>query len=276
MGTEIRNLAAQYSGCEFVFTDIAELDITDSQAVRDAVSDNNIDVVINCAAYTAVDAAETDEVRARVLNADAPALLAKAVAERGGEMVQISIDYVFDGQGHTPYTEQMPTGPQSVYGSTKLAGEEAVMAANPKHVIVRTAWLYSPYGHNFVKTMLRLGRERERLNVVYDQIGTPTYAADLAKAVLDIVQRKGKTYGVYHYSNEGVTSWFDFTKAILKLAGITTCDVQPILTAEYPTPATRPAYSVLSKAKIKDVYGVKVPYWEDSLRQCLKELGENV
>ena len=276
MGTEIRNLAAQYSGCEFVFTDIAELDITDSQAVRDAVSDNNIDVVINCAAYTAVDAAETDEVRARVLNADAPALLAKAVAERGGERVQISTDYVFDGQGHTPYTEQMPTGPQSVYGSTKLAGEEAVMAANPKHVIVRTAWLYSPYGHNFVKTMLRLGRERERLNVVYDQIGTPTYAADLAKAVLDIVQRKGKTYGVYHYSNEGVTSWFDFTKAILKLAGITTCDVQPILTAEYPTPATRPAYSVLSKAKIKDVYGVKVPYWEDSLRQCLKELGENV
>ena len=276
LGTEIRNIAGLYEECEFVFTDVEELDITDGTAVRAAVNGNAIDLVINCAAYTAVDRAETDEPRARVLNGEAPVLLAKAVADRGGEIIQISTDYVFGGQSCTPYTEEMPTGPQSVYGLTKLNGEKGVMAANPRHVIVRTAWLYSPYGNNFVKTMLRLGRERDKLVVVYDQVGSPTYAADLAKAVLQIATAKEKTYGIFHYSNEGAVSWYDFTKAIHRMVGITECDVQPILTKEYPTPAKRPAYSVFSKAKIKRVYGVSVPYWEDSLRECLKRMGENM
>ena len=274
LGTEIRNIAANYEGCEFVFTDVEELDITDGTAVRAAINANAIDLVINCAAYTAVDRAEDDENRARVLNGEAPVLLAKAVAERGGEIIHISTDYVFGGQGSTPYSEDMPTGPQSVYGLTKLNGEKGVIAANPRHVIVRTAWLYSPYGNNFVKTMLRLGRERDRLGVVYDQIGSPTYAADLAKAILKIATAKDKVYGIFHYSNEGAVSWYDFTKAIHRLAGITDCEVQPILTKEYPTPAKRPAYSVFNKAKIKRVYGVRVPYWEDSLCECLKRMGE--
>ena len=276
LGTEIRNIAGLYEECEFVFTDVEELDITDGTAVKAAVNGNAIDLVINCAAYTAVDRAETDEPRARVLNGEAPVLLAKAVADRGGEIIQISTDYVFGGQSCTPYTEEMPTGPQSVYGLTKLNGEKGVMAANSHHVIVRTAWLYSPYGNNFVKTMLRLGRERDKLGVVYDQVGSPTYAADLAKAVLQIATAKEKTYGIFHYSNEGAVSWYDFTKAIHRIVGITGCDVQPILTKEYPTPAKRPAYSVFSKAKIKRVYGVSVPYWEDSLRECLKRMGENM
>lgn len=274
LGTEIRNIAGIYEGCEFVFTDVEELDITDGTAVRAAVNGNAIDTVINCAAYTAVDRAEADEARARVLNGEAPVLLAKAVADRGGEIIQISTDYVFGGQSCVPYTEDMPTGPQSVYGLTKLNGEKGVIAANPRHVIVRTAWLYSPYGNNFVKTMLRLGRERDRLGVVYDQVGSPTYAADLAKAVLKIATAKEKSFGIFHYSNEGALSWYDFTKTIHRLAGITGCDVQPILTKEYPTPAKRPAYSVFSKAKIKRAYGVSVPYWEDSLRECLERMGE--
>lgn len=274
LGTEIRNIAGIYEGCEFVFTDVEELDITDGTAVRAAVNGNAIDTVINCAAYTAVDRAEADEARARVLNGEAPVLLAKAMADRGGEIIQISTDYVFGGQSCVPYTEDMPTGPQSVYGLTKLNGEKGVIAANPRHVIVRTAWLYSPYGNNFVKTMLRLGRERDRLGVVYDQVGSPTYAADLAKAVLKIATAKEKSFGIFHYSNEGALSWYDFTKAIHRLAGITGCDVQPILTKEYPTPAKRPAYSVFSKAKIKREYGVSVPYWEDSLRECLERMGE--
>ncbi|MBO4486953.1 MAG: dTDP-4-dehydrorhamnose reductase [Bacteroidaceae bacterium] len=272
LGTEIRNQAENCNGCDFIFTDIAELDITNETAVNAAILGNAVDIVVNCAAYTAVDKAESNEPLARQLNASAPGLLAKAVAERGGEIIHISTDYVFDGQGCVPYTESMPTAPQSVYGLTKLAGEKAVVAATDRHIIIRTAWLYSPYGNNFVKTMLRLGRERTKLNVVYDQVGSPTCAADLAKAILKIVQTEAKTYGVFHYSNEGVISWYDFTKAIHRLAGITQCDVQPILSREYPTPAVRPAYSVLHKGKIKDTYHVAVPYWEDSLSQCIKEI----
>ena len=272
LGTELRNLAPNCAGCVFFFTDVAELDITDAAAVETTVEENEIDLIINCAAYTAVDKAETDEERARVLNAEAPALLANAMARRGGEIIHISTDYVFGGQECTPYTEDMPTAPCSVYGRTKLEGEKGVMAATPRHIIVRTAWLYSPYGNNFVKTMLRLGHERDRLNVVFDQVGSPTYAADLAKALLSIAATKDKTYGIFHYSNEGVISWYDFTKAIHRLAGITACDVQPILSAQYPTPAARPAYSVFCKDKIKHTYGVSVPYWEDSLRLCLQRL----
>ena len=274
LGTEIRNLAVKCEGCRFVFTDVEELDITDAAAVEAAVLENETDIVINCAAYTAVDRAEDDEARARVLNAEAPALLAKAVAKRGGGIIHVSTDYVFSGEACTPYTEDMPTGPRSVYGRTKLEGELAVAEANPRHVIVRTAWLYSPYGNNFVKTMLRLGRERDRLNVVFDQVGSPTYAADLAKALLTIATAKEKTYGIFHYSNEGAISWYDFTKAIHRLAGISGCDVQPIMSAEYPTAANRPAYSVLCKEKIKRTYGVSVPYWEDSLRDCILRLNQ--
>ena len=272
LGSALRAAVADCEDCNFVFTDIAELDITDVQAVGRAVEDNAVDLIINCAAYTAVDRAESDELLATRLNAEAPRLLAEAVAKRGGEIIHVSTDYVFSGEAHSPYTEDEAPCPQTVYGRTKLEGERAVAAANPKHIIVRTAWLYSPYGNNFVKTMLRLGRERDSLGVVYDQIGTPTYAADLAAAILKIAVAANKTYGVFHYSNEGVASWYDFTKSIHRLAGICSCRVSPLLTADYPTPAHRPAYSVLHKGKIHEAYGVDIPYWEDSLGECIRIL----
>lgn len=272
LGSAIRNLSAQCEDTNFIFTDIAELDITDAQAVGRAVEDNAVDLIINCAAYTAVDKAESDELLATRLNAEAPRLLAEAVAKRDGEIIHVSTDYVFSGEAHSPYTEDDAPCPQTVYGRTKLEGERAVAAANPKHIIVRTAWLYSPYGNNFVKTMLRLGRERDSLGVVYDQIGTPTYAADLAAALLKIAVAANKTYGVFHYSNEGAISWYDFTKSIHRLAGICSCRVSPLLTADYPTPAHRPAYSVLHKGKIREAYGVEIPYWEDSLGDCIRIL----
>lgn len=272
LGSALRAVVADCADANFIFTDIAELDITDAQAVGRAVEDNAVDLIINCAAYTAVDRAESDELLATRLNAEAPRLLAEAVAKRGGEIIHVSTDYVFSGEAHSPYTEDDEPCPQTVYGCTKLEGERAVAAANPKHIIVRTAWLYSPYGNNFVKTMLRLGRERDSLGVVYDQIGTPTYAADLAAAILKIAVAPKKTYGVFHYSNEGAISWYDFTKSIHRLAGICSCRVSPLLTADYPTPAHRPAYSVLHKGKIREAYGVDIPYWEDSLGECVRIL----
>ena len=272
LGSALRAAVADCEDCNFVFTDIAELDITDVQAVGRAVEDNAVDLIINCAVYTAVDRAESDELLATRLNAEAPRLLAEAVAKRGGEIIHVSTDYVFSGEAHSPYTEDDEPCPQTVYGRTKLEGERAVAAANPKHIIVRTAWLYSPYGNNFVKTMLRLGRERDSLGVVYDQVGTPTYAADLAAAILKIAVAPKKTYGVFHYSNEGVASWYDFTKSIHRLAGICSCRVSPLLTADYPTPAHRPAYSVLHKGKIREAYGIDIPYWEDSLGECIQIL----
>ena len=272
LGSALRAVVADCEDCNFVFTDIAELDITDIHAVEQAVEDNAVDLIINCAAYTAVDKAESDELLATRLNAEAPRLLAEAVAKRVGEIIHVSTDYVFSGEAHSPYTEDDEPCPQTVYGRTKLEGERALAAANPKHIIVRTAWLYSPYGNNFVKTMLRLGRERDSLGVVYDQICTPTYAADLAAAILKIAVAPNKTYGVFHYSNEGVASWYDFTKSIHRLAGICSCRVSPLLTADYPTPAHRPAYSVLHKGKIREAYGVEIPYWEDSLGECIRIL----
>ena len=272
LGSALRAVVADCEGTNFIFTDIAELDITDIHAVEQAVEDNAVDLIINCAAYTAVDRAESDELLATRLNAEAPRLLAEAVAKRGGEIIHVSTDYVFSGEAHSPYTEDDVPCPQTVYGRTKLEGERALAAANPKHIIVRTAWLYSPYGNNFVKTMLRLGRERDSLGVVYDQIGTPTYAADLAAAILKIAVAANKTYGVFHYSNEGVASWYDFTKSIHRLAGICSCRVSPLLTVDYPTPAHRPAYSVLHKGKIREAYGVDIPYWEDSLGECIRIL----
>ena len=250
---------------------VSSLDITDSAAVLSFVEEHSVDLIVNCAAYTAVDRAESDADRAALLNATAPGYLAAAIQGRGGQLVQISTDYVFDGTAHTPYTEDLPTCPNSVYGRTKLAGEQAVLAANPSALIIRTAWLYSRFGNNFVKTMLRLGREKTELGVIFDQIGTPTYARDLAAAIMAAITQ-GVQPGVYHFSNEGVCSWYDFTKAIHRLAGITTCHVRPLHTTEYPTPAARPHYSVLDKTKIKQTYHLEIPYWEDSLRDCLQEL----
>jgi len=286
LGNEMQLQAKQYPQYNWLFTDVAAaaaatvaggspavsaLDITDRAAVSAFVEQNAIDIIVNCAAYTAVDRAESEPEKAHLLNATAPGYLAEAIEARGGHLIQISTDYVFDGTAHTPYTEEDTTCPASVYGRTKLAGEEAVLAANPQALIIRTAWLYSRFGNNFVKTMLRLGREKEQLGVIFDQIGTPTYARDLATAIMAAVNQ-GIMPGIYHFSNEGVISWFDFTKAIHRIAGITTCRVRPLHTAEYSTPAARPHYSVLDKTKFKQTYNFEVPYWEDSLRDCIAQL----
>lgn len=268
LGNELRVLAAGHPEHRFFFTDIEELDITDREAVTAFVRDNHIDVLVNCAAFTAVDRAESEPQLCRKLNAEAPRLLAEAMQAAGGWMLQVSTDYVFDGTAHTPYREDAPTCPRSVYGSTKLEGEEGVMQACPRSVVVRTAWLYSSFGNNFVKTMLRLGREREELGVIFDQIGTPTYAADLARAILTIACGE-PVPGIYHFSNEGVCSWYDFTREIHRQAGIGGCRVRPLRTEEYPTPAARPHYSVLDKTKIKQTYGIEIPWWQDSLAECL-------
>ena len=271
LGNEIQLLQAQYAQHTWLNTDVNELDITDKAAIERFVEANEIDGIVNCAAYTAVDKAESNPQLARKLNADAPAFLAEAVAKRGGWMVQVSTDYVFNGTKHTPYVETDEPCPNSIYGQTKLEGEQAVSKLCPNTMIIRTAWLYSEFGNNFVKTMIRLGREREQLGVIFDQVGTPTYAHDLATAIMTAID-KGIKPGVYHFSNEGVTSWYDFTKSIHRLAGINTCQVSPLHTAEYPTPACRPAYSVLDKTKIKDVYGIEIPHWEESLAKCIAKL----
>ena len=252
-------------------TDVAELDITDSAAIEKFVNENQIDGIVNCAAYTAVDKAEDNQELCRLLNTVAPGYLAAAVEKRGGWLIQVSTDYVFDGTNHTPYTEDEPTCPNSVYGSTKLEGEKAAQQACSRTMIVRTAWLYSTFGNNFVKTMIRLGKEKPELGVIFDQIGTPTYARDLAVALFAAINQ-GVVPGIYHFSNEGVISWYDFTKAIHRIAGITSCHVRPLHTAEYPTPANRPHYSVLDKTKIKQTYNIEVPYWEESLKECILKL----
>ena len=271
LGNEIQLLQAQYAQHTWLNTDVNELDITDKAAIERFVEANEIGGIVNCAAYTAVDKAESDPQLARKLNAEAPAFLAEVVGKRGGWMVQVSTDYVFNGTKHTPYVETDEPCPNSVYGQTKLEGEQAVSKFCPNAMIIRTAWLYSEFGNNFVKTMIRLGREREQLGVIFDQVGTPTYAHDLATAIMTAID-KGIKPGVYHFSNEGVTSWYDFTKSIHRLAGINTCQVSPLHTAEYPTPACRPAYSVLDKTKIKDVYGIEIPHWEESLAKCIAKL----
>lgn len=273
LGSELRQLATAMDDEDyhFIFTDVAELDITDRQAVCDFVEQNHVNILINCAAYTAVDKAESDPELADLLNRVAPGYLAEAMDAVGGTMIQVSTDYVFDGTAHVPYMEDAPTNPTGVYGRTKLAGEEEVIRGCTGSMVIRTAWLYSTYGNNFVKTMLRLGRERESLGVIFDQIGTPTYARDLAATILHIVQ-VGIKPGVYHYTNEGVCSWYDFTRAIHRIAGISSCEVKPLHTEEYPTPAARPHYSVLDKTKIKEAFGISIPWWEDSLRECIAQL----
>lgn len=271
LGNEIQLLEKGNGKHVFFNTDVNELDITDENAINAFVDANNIDGIINCAAYTAVDKAESNEALCHTLNATAPGYLAAAMGKRGGWMVQVSTDYVFDGTKHTPYSETDPTCPDSVYGRTKLEGEQLVRQHCERALIVRTAWLYSIFGNNFVKTMIRLGKEKTELGVIFDQIGTPTYARDLAVAIMTAVE-KGITPGIYHFSNEGVTSWYDFTKAIHRIAGISGCHVRPIHTEEYPTPARRPHYSVLDKTKIKATYNIEVPYWEESLAECISKL----
>ena len=271
LGNEMQLLEKENPQHTFFNTDVAELDITDQQAIEQYVDAHEIDGIVNCAAYTAVDKAEENETLCQKLNAEAPAYLAHAVDRRGGWMIQISTDYVFDGTNHTPYTEDEDTCPNSVYGKTKLVGELNVQKQCRRAMIIRTAWLYSTFGNNFVKTMIRLGKEKPQLGVIFDQIGTPTYARDLARVIMAAFN-KGIQPDIYHFSNEGVISWYDFTKAIHRLAGITTCCVSPLHTSEYPTPAARPHYSVLDKTKIKEVYGIEIPYWEESLKECVDEL----
>ena len=279
LGREMRYVLADDQRFNAVYTDVAgdnvvTLDITDEAAVERMVADKGINVIVNCAAYTAVDAAEDNEPLATRLNTDAVGILARVTKRHNARMVHISTDYVFDGMGCIPYTEDMPTNPQSAYGRTKLAGERQLLdALGDDAVILRTAWLYSPHGKNFVKTMLTLGKEKPALKVVFDQVGSPTCARDLARAVITVISAEQWHGGIYHFSNEGVISWYDFTKAIHRLAGITTCDVQPCHSDEFPAKAHRPAYSVLDKTKFKATFGVTVPYWLDSLKDTLNELG---
>lgn len=271
LGNEMQLLEKEDTANNYFNTDVAELDITNVEAIEQFLAANNIDGIVNCAAYTAVDKAEANEEFCTLLNAEAPGYLAHAIGKRGGWMIQISTDYVFDGTQHLPYQEDEDTCPNSVYGRTKLVGEFNVLKLCQQSMVIRTAWLYSTFGNNFVKTMIRLGNERPELGVIADQIGTPTYARDLARIIMTAIS-KGIQPGIYHFTNEGVASWYDFTKAIHRLAGITTCHVRPLHTSEYPTAAQRPPYSVLDKTKIKQTYGIEIPYWEESLKECIDKL----
>ncbi len=271
LGNEMRDYASAHSSQltahNFFYTDVAELDITDLSAVQSFVQTHQIDVIVNCAAYTNVDKAEDDESTATLINAKAVENLGKS----GAKVIHVSTDYVFDGTAHLPYTEEQSACPNTAYGRTKRLGEEMLLAVRGDAIIIRTAWLYSAYGNNFVKTMLRLGEERDALNVVFDQIGTPTYAADLATAIFGFLLADEWHGGIYHFSNEGVCSWYDFTCEIHRQAGIQ-CNVQPILSAAYPSKTPRPHYSVLDKSKLKNTLGITIPHWTDGLQRCLSVL----
>ena len=267
LGTEMRNLSVQHPSHRYFFTDVAELDITDREAVKRFVAANAVDIIVNCAAYTNVDKAEEDELTARLINAAAVENLALS----GAKIIHISTDYVFSGDETSPCRESDSVAPRTAYGRTKLEGEQLLLKHCPDAVIIRTAWLYSPYGNNFVKTMLRLGKERDELRVVNDQIGTPTYAEDLAKAIYTVMEAPEWHAGIYHFTDEGVCSWFDFTVEILRQAGIA-CKVTPIKSSEYAYKTPRPHYSVLDKTKIKSTFGIAIPEWQTSLAKCLRRL----
>lgn len=281
LGNEMR-IVAKCSNDRYIFTDVNEaegvettfLDITDLEAVRRIVSEYKVDVIVNCAAYTNVDAAESNEALAEKLNATAPENLAFAMKETNGLLIQISTDYVFGKEPYNiPCKEDQKGTPTGVYGMTKLHGEQRIAATGCNHIIIRTAWLYSEFGKNFCKTMMNLTATKPQLKVVFDQVGTPTYALDLAQAIATVIEKfDGSQNGIYHYSNEGVCSWFDFTKMIAEYNGTTDCDVLPCHSDEFPSPVKRPAYSVLDKTKIKEVFGVKIPYWTDSLKKCISNL----
>jgi len=270
LGSEIQHLS-QFHDFDFEFTDIEELDITSMEQIEAFFSSRKFDMIINCAAYTAVDRAEEEKDQAELINHKAAENIAVISKKHKAPLIHLSTDFVFDGKSFTPYREEDMPHPLSVYGKTKWAGENAVLKEAEKVVILRTSWLYSSYGNNFVKTMLKLAGERDSLNVVFDQIGTPTYARDLAGAVLSILSFKDFVPGIFHYSNEGVASWYDLAQAIVEIAGLD-CRLYPIETHQYPTPAKRPAYSVLNKAKIKKTYGLEIPHWRTSLKACLKIL----
>mgnify|MGYP003288931358 FL=1 len=290
LGNEMR-IVAQEMEDNYIFTDISQiegvdtvvLDITDETAIRKMVEEKQIDAIVNCAAFTNVDAAETNQDTAELLNATAPLYLAKAMKETGGLLIQISTDYVFGKESYNvPCTETQQGTPTGIYGLTKLHGEENIISTGGKYIIIRTAWLYSEYGKNFCKTMMNLTATKPQLKVVFDQVGTPTYALDLAKAIVAVLndyktsascnQKEYTKTGIYHYSNEGVCSWFDFTKMIAEYNGTTTCDIQPCHSDEFPSPVKRPSYSVLDKSKIKQEFGIAVPYWTESLKKCIANI----
>jgi len=282
LGQSILSLIGSYPLSTFTFVDREALDLSSSESIERYFKDKKFDAIINCAAYTAVDKAETESGLADQINHLAVKQLAQIAKKQDATFIHLSTDYVFNGQNYKPYEETDKTDPQSVYGLSKLKGEQALEAINPKGIIIRTSWVYSEYGNNFVKTMLRLGKEKVQLGIIFDQVGTPTYAGDLAKAVLDIVESKklaevenndANSNNIFHYSNEGVCSWYDFAKTIFEFSGIE-CNVSPIETKDYPTPAERPHYSLMNKAKMKNTFAISIPYWKDSLKTCIKRLQE--
>jgi dTDP-4-dehydrorhamnose reductase len=273
LGNEMRRLGV-VSPNEYIFTDVAELDITNKTAVKEFVKSNNVEIIVNCAAYTNVDKAEDDEATAELINAAAVRNLAEAMKNVDGTLFHVSTDYVFGAEGNTPRSEDMPLNPLGAYGRTKLHGEQAIAEVGARAIIIRTAWLYSEFGNNFLKTMLRLTAEKDNINVVFDQVGTPTYAGDLAMTIFSIIE--GDYYvgneGVYHFSNEGVCSWYDFTKEIATAVGNTKCQINPCHSSEFPSKVIRPPYSVLDKTKIKQTFGVDIPHWRESMIYCLKRI----
>ena len=275
LGSEIKDLVTNYKDFNFFFRDLPELNICDAEALNTFIFNQNINAVINCAAYTAVDQAEEDVVIAEQVNAKGVLNLVNALKKVDGKLIHISTDYVFDGTSFLPYKESDPVSPIGVYGKTKRAGELAVINSDIDSIVIRTSWLYSAFGNNFVKTMMRLGKEKKKLNVIFDQIGTPTFAGDLASACLAILSseqdRIDRARKVYHFSNEGVASWYDFATAIMEFGSLD-CKVRPIETKDYPTPAKRPHYSVLNKSKIKIDFNIQIPYWRDSLSECILKL----
>jgi dTDP-4-dehydrorhamnose reductase len=274
LGSELREISSKYQ-YKFFFTDRESLDISDTYSISKFIEFHSINTIINCAAYTAVDRAEDDELNADKINHLAVKNLAQIAKDKNLQLIHVSTDYVFNGENFKPYTEDDITNPNSIYGKSKLDGENAMCEINPNNsIIIRTSWVYSSFGSNFVKTMLRLGKERDSLGVIFDQVGTPTYARDLAKVILDIIPKiQNSKLTIYNYSNEGVISWYDFSKEIMKMAKID-CQINPIETSQYPTPAKRPYYSLLNKSKIKEKFNLVIPYWKDSLDKCLKKMGE--
>ena len=278
LGSSIKDLVSGHSGSQFTFVDVQDLDLTKPEAIQAFFDKDHFDIIINCAAHTAVDKAESEPELANQINHLAVKQLAEIAKQQDITLIHISTDYVFNGQSYKPYAETNLTEPPSVYGVTKLKGEQAFLDIKPTGCIIRTSWVYSEFGNNFVKTMQRLGKERDSLNVIFDQIGSPTYAGDLAKVILAIVESVtlneiDSENKIFHFSNEGVCSWYDFAKAIFELSGIQ-CEVNPIVTKDYPAPATRPHYSLLNKAKIKQTFNLSIPYWKDSLKTCIKRLQE--
>ncbi len=268
LGNEMQQAAVRFPDFNYIYTDVAELDICDKSALDAFVKANNVNVIVNCAAYTAVDKAEDDVELCYKINRDAVRNIAEVATENKVKVVHVSTDYVFDGTNYLPYTEDMPVCPATVYGKSKLEGEQVLLENCRESVILRTAWLYSSFGNNFVKTMIKLGTERDSLGVIFDQVGSPTYAADLADAILQLLSNETFVPGIYHFSDEGVCSWYDFTKTIHRMANIT-CDVKPIETKDYPARTPRPHFSVMNKGKIKSTYGISIPHWEVSLEKCI-------